>query len=158
MEDAVNAFLTAKDTKVQSGELTQRSWNDYRGSCQRILDAFGRGRVVEDLRPEDFEAFKATLARGRNLTSVGNEIQRVRCVFRYLSESVLIPGPVMFGPSFKKPDKKSRRRLRNARQPLAFTPAEIGKMLESATPNLKAMILLAMNTGMGNNDLAMLRF
>ncbi len=156
MVDAVNAFLTAKDIEVQSGELAQRSWNDYKQTAARVLDAFGRPRVVEDLRPEDFETFKAVLAKGRNLTTIGNEIQRVRCLFKYLWDADLIPSPVKFGPSFKRPDKKSRRRLRNQRQTLAFAAGEVRQMIDAATPNLKAMILLAMNTAMGNNDLAML--
>jgi len=156
LEDAVNAFLTAKDIQVQTGELAQRTWNDYRQTGSKILEAFGRTRIVEDLRTDDFEAFKATLAEGRNLTSIGNQIQRVRCLFKYLWDADLIPSPLKFGPSFKRPDKKSRRRLRNQRQAVAFTATEVRQMLDGATPNLKAMILLAMNTGMGNNDLACL--
>lgn len=154
--DAVNRFLNVKAAAVASGELTQMSWNDYRRTGKLIVECFGRTRVVEDLRPDDFESLKAKLASTRNLTSIGNEIQRTRCLFKYLWDSDLIVSPVKFGPGFKRPDKKSRRRLRNARQPLLFTPDEIQRMLDATTPNLKAMILLAVNCGMGNNDLASL--
>jgi len=156
LHEAVNRFLNVKAADVQSGELAQRSWNDYKLTGVHVVECFGRGRVVEDLRPEDFETLKARLAKGRNLTTLGNEIQRVRCLFKYLWDSDLISSPVKFGPGFKRPDKKSRRRLRNARQPLAFEAAEVRQLLDAATPNLKAMILLAMNCGMGNTDLAAL--
>jgi integrase len=154
--DAVNRFLTAKHTAVQSGELAQRSWNDYKQSCGRLLEQFGRTRIVEDMQPRDFEELKSAIAKGRNLTTLGNEIQRVRCFFKYLYDCDLIRSPVKTGPGFKRPDKRSRRRLRNARQPLCFTPDEIHRMLAAATPSLKGMILLAINCGMGNHDLATL--
>jgi hypothetical protein len=33
------------------------------GTCQRIVEAFGRGRRVEALDPQDFERLPAALAR-----------------------------------------------------------------------------------------------
>lgn len=156
MEDAVNWFLDAKDSAVKTGELTQRSWNDYKRTCASVLSCFGRSRIVEDLQPSDFAELKGAMAKGRNLNTLSNEIQRVRCVFKYLADADLIPRPVKFGPGFKRPDKKARRRLRNDRQTLAYTAAEIRQILKFATPNLKAMVLMAMNCGFGNNDLASL--
>jgi hypothetical protein len=148
--DLVNRFLTAKLHRVESGELTQRSWNDYKATCGRVLDCFGKRRVVEDLRAEDFETLRADLQKSRGLVALGNEIQRIRTLFKYGWDSDLIASPVKYGPDFKRPGKKARRRARNQREPLAYSPDEIHRMLEAATPQLRAMFLLAINTGMGN--------
>lgn len=154
--DAVNRFLTVKHNDVQSGELTQRSWNDYDQTLRRVETVFGKNRLVDDLTTEDFEELKAALQKGRNLTTLGNEIQRARCFFGYLWQARMIPAPAEFGPTFKRPSKKARRRARNSRAPLAFTAEELRAMIDAAHPRLRCMILLACNTGMGNTDLAQL--
>ncbi len=156
MLSLVVAFLQAKEKAVKSGELTQRSWNDYRNTCRAVLKCFGRTRIVEDLRPTDFGELKQSLSAGRNLTTIGNEIQRARCLFRFASDNDLIVVPVKYGPDFKRPSKKSRRRLRNDRQPLAYSADEIRQLISAANTNLAAMILLGINCGFGNTDVAQL--
>jgi hypothetical protein len=92
---------------VEEGTLKQLSWNDYKATCDRIISKFGRTRAVADLRSEDFEQFRAAIAKTRGLTATGNEIQRVRVVFKYEYDSDLIDRPVKFGPAFKRAAKKS---------------------------------------------------
>jgi hypothetical protein len=87
MVDLINTFLSVRNDEVRSGALAQRSWNDYDATCGRILKCFGRNRIVADLRPEDFRKLRSALQRGRNLTTLGNEIQRVRTVFKYIALS-----------------------------------------------------------------------
>lgn len=154
--DLINRFLTTKSHDVESGELAQRSWNDYKATCSRVLDCFGRNRIVEDLRPDDFETLRKRLQKGRGLVTLGNEIQRVRTLFKYAWDADLIPTPVRFGPKFKRPSKKARRRQRNHHEPLAFSAKEIQGMMDAATPKVRAMVLLGINCGLGNNDVAQL--
>jgi hypothetical protein len=52
-------FLEAKEAKKESGELTTATWNQYYLVCKRILEFFGRNRLVEDLRGDDFDQFRA---------------------------------------------------------------------------------------------------
>src|SRR5437868_5867172 len=47
--DLVNHFLTAKRERVASGELTAGTWGEYFAACERVLDVFGKDRIVEDL-------------------------------------------------------------------------------------------------------------
>ena len=58
-----NLFLTSKQRLVDSGELTPRSWNDYRAICARVLRVFGPGRLVANLHPADFEKLRADFAK-----------------------------------------------------------------------------------------------
>jgi hypothetical protein len=47
-----DAFVDSKHHRVQSGELTPRTWQLYYTTCERVISVFGRNRSVEDLRPE----------------------------------------------------------------------------------------------------------
>jgi integrase len=87
---------------------------------------------------------------------VGNEIQRVRSVFKYGYDAALIDRPIRFGPGFKKPSAKVLRQNRAKGGLRMFEREELLVSLEHATTNAKAMMLLGINAGMGNTDLAML--
>jgi integrase len=87
---------------------------------------------------------------------IGNEINRTRSVFRYAFESGLIPAPVRFGPAFKRPNRKTLRKQRAASGPRMFEREEIHAILGAATPCMRAMVLLGINAGLGNADVATL--
>ncbi len=55
-------FLTTKKRMLDADELSARSFNDYAATCQRLIKAFGKARLVADLRPEDFERLRAGMA------------------------------------------------------------------------------------------------
>jgi integrase len=114
--------------------------------------AFGLTRLVVDLAAADFDALRASLARRMGLVPLGNEVQRVRSVFKYGFDAGLIDRPVRFGPGFRKPSKKVLRKARNARGLRMFEAAELRQMVEKAGTPLKAMILLGINAGFGNAD------
>lgn len=154
VRDLCNRFLTAKRTLADTGEITERTFADYIAVCTRIVDAFGRTRQVPDLRAEDFDRLRVMLAKTRGPVALGNEIQRVRSVFKFAYDVELIDRPVRFGPTFKRPSKKTLRKVRNEKGPRLFEAKEIRAMLEGAGTQLKAMILLGINCGFGNSDVA----
>jgi integrase len=157
---ACNEFLNAKRALVDSGELSVRSWADYKITCQRVSKVFGPGRMVEDLRPDDFVKLRAALAKGKTKTrgpvSVSNDIGRCRTLFKFCSDSELIASPVRFGVAFNKPSKKTIRQERQRKGRRAFTAAEVRKLLAAAPLALRAMILLGLNCGFGQSDLSSL--
>ena len=57
VKEAVNAFLIAKDI-VESGELSPRTWTDYKDACDEIIAAFGKSRLVANLDAADFAALR----------------------------------------------------------------------------------------------------
>ncbi|MEQ8787142.1 MAG: tyrosine-type recombinase/integrase [Pirellulaceae bacterium] len=147
-----NRFLTAKERQRQAGDITQRTFNDYDRVCQRIIAAFGAQRRVDDLAADDFEAFRADIAKSWGPVALCNEIGRIRVVFNYAYESGLIDKPMRYGPHFKKPSKKTLRVARAERGPRMLEAEEIRAILDVASPQLKAMILLGINCGFGNTD------
>jgi integrase len=151
--EVCDRFLVSKRQQVEEGTLKQLSWNDYKATCDRIIGKFGRTRAVADLRSEDFEQLRAAIAKTRGLTATGNEIQRVRVVFKYAYDSDLIDRPVKFGPAFKRAAKKVLRKAKEASAKKLFTSDEIRQLVGKAGPAMKAMIHLAINGGLGNSDI-----
>lgn len=151
-----NAFLTAKQRMVQSGELTTRTFSDYFATCDVLLSAVGKNRLAADLTPDDFGRLRAKLAKSRGPVALGNTIHRMRSVFKFAFENGLIEKPVVFGSEFRKPSRKTIRKARHANGAKLYTPAEIRKLLDIASAPMKAAILLAVNAGFGNSDIAQL--
>jgi len=152
----VNRFLAVKESLVDTGEITKRHWQNYHDTCERIIKTFGRGRLVEDLRAEDFEKLRAVYAKGVGPETLGNDVQRTRSVFKYAWDADLIDRPVRFGPTFRRPSKRVRRKARKVQGPRMFEADEIRTLVRAARPQLKAMVLLGINCALGNTDVATL--
>ena len=151
----VNAFLTAKKNRVDSGELAQRSWNDYHTTCGHIIKFFGPTLTVAEIGPKDFDMFRSKLARKWGPTTLGNEIRRVRAVFNFAFKHDLIDRPVKFG-EFTPPGRKTMQLERAKRGKRMFEAKELQSILDRADCIMRTMILLGINTGVGNMDVALL--
>jgi integrase len=156
IKDLCNRFLTAKLRKQESGEIAARTFSEYRGTTYRLVATFGKDRLVSDLAAEDFERLRADIAKTWGPVRLGNEIQRVRTLFKYGFEAGLLDQPTRFGTEFKKPSKSVLRKHRAQNGHRMFEAAEIRALLDQAGPQLRAMILLGINCGFGNSDVASL--
>lgn len=154
--DLNNRFLTVKKHLVDSSELTPRSFADYYRTCELVIGVFGKNRLVTDLAAPDFERLRKTISATRGPVALGNEITRIRVLFKYAFDADLIPGPVRFGPTFKRPNRKVLRAAKQAAGLRMFEAAELRKLIAAAGVPLKAMLLLAVNCGFGNNDVGTL--
>jgi integrase len=152
VKDVCNAFLNAKKDALDAGELSPRTWAQYEETCVLLVDHLGKRRLVSDLGPDDFAALRRDLAKRWQPGTVGNFVQRVRVVFKYASDNDLIDRPVRYGTGFKRPSKKTLRVEKARKGHKLFTPGEIHRLLEAASVQLRAMILLGINAGLGNAD------
>ena len=157
MRELANRFLTSKKIRLDTDDLSQRMFNDYFGICERILDEFGRNRLVSDLRSEDFEKLRAKFAKGVAATTLGNLIRLVRVVFKFAYDADLIDKPIKMGPGFKPPSRKTLRAARQAKPLRLFEASDLRLVIEAAPIALKAMTLLGINCGYGNTDCAKLQ-
>lgn len=151
-----NAFMTSKKNKMDSGELSAHSFKSYLETCGRLIEQFGRQRRVEELRPDDFEQFRLALSNRFGIVGLKNDINRCRIIFKYAADNQLIKQPVIFGQSFDRPSVKMIRGSRNKAGPRMFESHELKEILDSSTPQMRAMVLLAINGGLGNTDIASL--
>ena len=156
--DLVNRFLSYKLARVESGELTQPTWNEYHATCGTVVQQFGRNRLVADLDSADFEALRSTFAKTVGPVRLGKLVQISRSVFKYAFDAGLIDQPVRYGPAFTRPSKSVLRRHRAEQGPKLFSPSEIVALLEAATPTMRAFVLLACNAALGNADCGRLEF
>jgi integrase len=152
----VNSFLEFKEERMNAGELSPRSFRDYYKTCGILIDHFGRERLVSDLRPEDFRKLRAKLAARFGKVSLKNEINRCHVVFNYAHDSELIDKSVRFGKCFDRPSAEVLRRERNAAGPKLFEREEVLRILDAVDVQMKAMVLLGVNCGFGNTDVASL--
>jgi integrase len=152
LHELASRFLSSKRHLLDTRELAAQSFQDYKLATDCIIDNFGRDRLVNDLGPDDFEALRATMAAQWGPVRLGNTIQRVRSVFKFGYDAGLIERPLRFGPSFKRPSRKTLRLERNKGGKRMFEPEEIHAMLAKAGVQLRAMILLGVNVGLGNSD------
>lgn len=158
LREICNAFMRSKRTDLDVGKLSPRTFAGYDATLRNLLDEMGASRNVADLKPTDFEKLYAKLARKHGLTTLGREITVTRSVFKYAWECDLIKQSVKFGPKFKAPSKtdkrKAKARAARTNGKRTFEPTEIRKLIDAASVQLKAMILLGINAGLGNTDCA----
>jgi integrase len=152
VKDLCNQFLNLKQQLVDSGELSPRTWTDYKDACDALVSAFGKQRLLSDLAADDFPSLRTKMAKKWGPHRLAKTIQCSRSAFKFAYDAGLIPTPLRFGPGFKGPSKKTMRLERAKNGPRMFEAGELRKMLTAASTPLKAMILLGVNCGFGNND------
>ena len=149
-----NRFLTSKMNRMNTGELSPRTFQDYKVCCDRLIRMFGKNRLVDDLASDDFAALRNDISKSWGPIRLGNEVTRVRTLFRFAYESRLIDRPVRFGPEFVKPSMRVLRKHRAANGKRLFEPAEVRLLLAEAPGQIQAWVLLGINATLGNTDIA----
>lgn len=140
------AFLDSKKPFVDSKELKPATFNEYKNSCKKFCDIVGGDRLVDDLTEADFLKVRTSLSNRLGPVGVGNQIGKMRAIFIHANRQQQVP------KTFRKPSAKTMLKHRDERGKKIFDPAEIKLLLENSTGQMHAMILLAINCGMGNTD------
>ena len=124
----------------------ERTFQDFYTLCERIVIAFGRDRIVDDIVADGFGKLRNDRSKTHGPVALGNEIQRVRMVFKYAYDQGLIDKPMRYGPGFKKPSRKTLRKHRHQAQAKhgkrMFEASELPTIIATAGQPLKAMTLL----------------
>lgn len=155
-------FLAAKNAKLESGELSARTLAGYQLTARFLVKHLRDDRTVKSLRPLDFVRLRAAMAKGRSTAALGNHIRHARIIMRWASDMDLVEVPVKMGPEFREPSKADKRRDRSQRTRergrREFTRDELLVLLAilRRRPQLRAMVLLAINCGFGQTDIATL--
>jgi len=152
--DLCNRYLTAKQHLLDNDELSPRTFFGYKAICVRIAAVFGKRRLVTNLNSNDFGQLRLDIAQTNGPVRLGNEIQRVRSVFKFGYDEGLIDRPVRYGQQFNKPSRKTLRQNRAKNGKRMFEAEELRTIIDAATLPLRAMILLGINCGFGQSDLS----
>src|SRR5262249_13451209 len=120
----VNKFLNFKRNRIETGELSPRSFQDYYITAQRIMAAFGN-RPVDDLKADDFGGLRRVMSKTMGAVAIGNEITRTKAIFQYGVKAGLIDKLPRYGPEFDKPSRKVLRLERAKNGERLFTAEAI---------------------------------
>lgn len=154
--DLCNEFFWAKKRKFEAGEITKPTFVRYRNTTDLLIAQFGRERQVDDLASDDFAQLRATMAGRWGPFRLSTEIVNVKSIFKFGYESGLIKTVVRYGPEFVRPSASTLRKHKAKNGKKMFTAEECRKLLDVAPVPLRAMVLLALNAGFGNQDCATL--
>lgn len=160
VKDVCNAFLGWQKDKLDAGEIGSR----WFGDCRSILKLFarwvGKGRVVGDLPPEDFQRYRTRLAKRLGVHALARHVTAIRSTFKYAHDTDLMEKPVKFGKGFSLPSAAQKRKARATAEiengKKLFSSEDLLAILEAAGPVLRAAVLLGINGGFGNTDCATL--
>ena len=152
--DIVNDFCAHKQSRYESGELSKRMYDEYVAVCATILETLDKQQAAKNIGKDDFAKIRRVLSGSYGVNGLTKRIQQTRSLFKYAYESELIDRPVRYGQSFNKPTAKKMREHRLKKGAQDFTADEIRRMLKASSPITKAMVLLGLNGGLGNTDIA----
>jgi integrase len=150
-----NKFLAAKEARLESGNLSKRTFDELKEVCEFFMSVVPGGIEAKNLAPQHFEKFLAALqSRYKAPASRGKRVGIIRSVFKYGYDNRLIERPTHFGSEFKKPTAKTYREHRNTIGDRSFSNAEVKALLAVATVQEKAMVLLGLQAGFGNTEIS----
>ena len=152
VKDVANTFLRAKKDLVDGGELSPRTFTEYRCMSDELVAHAGKNRLVSDLDAGDFADLRKKLAKRWGPHRLKKAIQYIRSIFKHAYDSGLIDRPMRFGPEFKRPSMKTLRLHKAKQGAKLFTAEEVRSILNKADSPIKAMLLLGINCGFGNAD------
>ncbi|QJW99634.1 hypothetical protein FTUN_7252 [Frigoriglobus tundricola] len=127
-----NKLLNHKKEGLDAGDLSPRTRDNYRETAELIVTHFGKGRLVSNLRADDFAGLRTHLAKNWGSVRAGDKTQETRSIFKYGYDSELFAVPVRFGPGFKRPSKKTLRLNCAETGPRMFEADELRKLIEAA--------------------------
>src|SRR5262249_23668901 len=143
--------------KKESDELGVRTFAEYKNIADLLIATFGAHRLVDDLAADDFARLREVMSAKWGPVRMLTETVRVRSVFKYGTDNGLIEKAVRYGSEFKPPSRSVLRRHKAQSGPKMFEAAEVRALLDAARPTMRAMILLGVNCGLGNTDIASLQ-
>lgn len=150
---ALSNYVASRMRDRDQGDIEDVSFREIREYCKRLIRILGRTIEVKDLSPADFERVLFDIA-GLKPISRRKFIMKTRQAFRWVEKQYSVT--VNYGPDFKPPPKKAIRRQINERQDKSLEADIIRAMIQTAYPKMKALVLLGINGGFGNKDVASL--
>ena len=167
-----NMYLHEREKEVEAGRLTRHTWSDYETVCKRLVDHFGGNRSPGDIQPIEFSGFRRAVEKYRlEDDSLKVFLGKTKAVFSWGRSNLLLKQPVEFGTAFRVRKKKNGTANGNGsvngetngakkKTGVRFTREEILRLMadgfgRTATPEqLRTMVLVAVNCGFGQTDLA----
>jgi integrase len=155
--DLVNRYLAEADTRRNEGEIEPGTFHDYVADCRRLVTHFGKTREVKTITREDFAELRTFLAKGVKPPTIKRRVITTRQIFKFGADENLITVPLQLD-KLRIPNQKTMRKHRAETGRKNFHASEVKQLLDlTKSVQLQAAILLAINCGYGNTDIASLK-
>lgn len=175
LQELGNLFVdSCKRKSQQTGKPSGRSISDYVTTISRIIAIRGKDSRPEWWTPSDFAEIhqalydpieRTTAIRGgvkgrdilqRSPVTVGNDIRRIRIFLKWCADNKHIAHVPTYGSEFSPQSIADQRKARSLRGRRDLPSKELRLILDECNVNLKPLVLLAINAGIGNLDLALI--
>ena len=157
--ELVNLWLDDRLKDVKAGSIQQKTWDEYKRVGAFLVEQLGRHTAVASLRPvEEFaELHRAIMKKAEDSPAVGRKwVTYARSPFIWGRKNGKC-GPVEMGSRFKPVPLSKLRAKRIERGRQYFTADEINAMLSTASATMRAAMLLGINAGYTQKEVAEIR-
>ncbi len=154
VKQMINEFLAFKQQQFQSGEVSERTFENYKDIGVLMADTLGRTRLVSKLGPGDFSKMRLALGSSKSPSTLRVKIGYVKAFFAWAHRNEDIDRLPRYGDAFAKPSKTAVRKARAAKPKRLLTPEQIMALIDKAKPRYKPAVLLGINCAFGNSDIA----
>lgn len=157
VEGLINLWLDDRLTDANAGLIETKTWDRYKRWGAFCADQLGRKAAASAITTNDFkELHRAITAKTKDSPSVGRvAVNIAKMPWKWGLDNGKVD-KVAMGSRFKGPPKSELRVKRFDRGRQTYEAAEIHKMLGSAQPYMRAAILLGINGGYTQAEIATL--
>lgn len=152
----VKKYLAALEKKQEVGEVGLRHYKSMEWILGKLKKHIDTTKSFNRLTPDDYRTWRNAIAKTNKAVALSSHIRHVRAFLNWAVAEKIIPG-LPPGDCLKKPSVAQLRVARVERGSRMFTAKELRRLIECAGPEMRAMIFLALNAGLGNEDLAQLK-
>ncbi|QDU55818.1 hypothetical protein [Aeoliella mucimassa] len=140
----LDAFLDDREVARDSGDLTERSYDEYRTICDTIVATLGKARPVEAIHNNDLGRLRSVLGKGKNgqqlaPSSHKRHLTIARMIFKYANQE--LGCDIRYAVALRSPSARAIRQRRNEVGERLFTADEIRALVKAAKPQLRAALL-----------------
>lgn len=167
-------------TRPPTEQVAPSTFESYRKAMRMLVDTLGRHTAVSSLTPHDFETLRNAIVRrySGSPTNANKCRMIIRSAFKWAYDFQLIAVPVQMG-TFRPVSQSKVRERRHELGRQTYTAEEVQELLRlarggvvgqkwkpgqkrvagvAASPHIEAFILLGINVGMSQKEVADLRW
>ena len=133
---------------LEFSKINKRSWRRDQVSIKNLKAVFG-GRYLSEIAPLKIEHYKAKRKDEVTPASVNRELACLKHMFTKAVE---------WGMARENPARKVKLFRENNARLRYLTPEEAKRLIDAATPHLKPILIVALNTGMRKGEILKLKW
>ena len=146
-----NLYLDHQDSRVVIGEIKRRHLNDQTLILRNFARFIGSNQPVCNISTIDLQNLRKKLIKtGKAANTINNAISTIKAMYNWAMDNEVVDSI----PNLKAVKKISNPKVERP----TFTMPQIQKLLQNASVQMRAMILLGLNCGFGCTDCAELRW